>query len=332
MSLDIDEEIQKLQINDISVLDLFCGCGGMSKGLMDAGLNVIAGLDIWDKCISTYEKNLKHLSICADIQKLSPKQFAEQYNIDNIDVIVGGPPCQGFSMAGKRNESDPRNVLFRDFFKYIRYYVPKMFIMENVVGIMSMKQNDSKVTDIITDLVQDLYEIKFQKLCASDFEVPQNRNRIFIIGIAKTIKKQIHDITPPIKDKSLRISVSTILEDEIDDNLKSYYLSEKAIEGINKKREKSKQSNKGFGAQFLNFDKPSYTIPSRYYKDGYDALVKYNETKIRRLTILELKRIQSFPDDFEIIGTKKEQIIQIGNAVPCRLAYYIGKHIIHTLS
>ena len=93
----------------------------------------------------------------------------------------------------------------------------------------------------------------------------------------------------------------------------------------------SKEKGFGFGAQMLDFDKPSYTIPARYWKDGYDALVKYNEKEIRRLTITELKRIQSFPDNYIIDGSSKDIIMQIGNAVACKFAYYLGKYIINTL-
>lgn len=84
---------------------------------------------------------------------------------------------------------------------------------------------------------------------------------------------------------------------------------------------------KGFGAQFLNPDKPSFTIPARYWKDGYDALVKYSEEDVRRLSIMEIKRIQTFPDTYELCGTKKDQIMQLGNAVACRFAYHLGKHL-----
>ena len=89
----------------------------------------------------------------------------------------------------------------------------------------------------------------------------------------------------------------------------------------------SKQKGNGFGAQFLDLDKPSYTIPARYWKDGYDALVKYNYEEIGRLDIIELKRIQTFPDDYKICGNRKEIIMQIGNAVPCKLAYHIGNYL-----
>ena len=112
---------------------------------------------------------------------------------------------------------------------------------------------------------------------------------------------------------------------------KSHYLSERAMQGIINKKQRSLERGAGFGAQFLNLNKPSYTIPARYWKDGYDALVKYNEKEIRRLTIIELKRIQSFPDNFTLIGSKKDIIMQIGNAVASRFAYHLGKHIINTL-
>ena len=130
----------------------------------------------------------------------------------------------------------------------------------------------------------------------------------------------------PILTEEERIPVSSILlpKEEVE---QTNYLSERVIAGIIAKKEKSKQEGKGFGAQFLNLDKPSFTIPARYWKDGYDALVKYSDTEIRRLTVLELKRIQSFPDDFVLCGNKKEQVMQIGNAVASKFAYYLGLHI-----
>jgi site-specific DNA-cytosine methylase len=104
-------------------------------------------------------------------------------------------------------------------------------------------------------------------------------------------------------------------------------LSEKAIASIIAKKKKSKESGKGFGAQFLRMNEPSFTIPARYWKDGYYALVKYDDTHIRRLTILELKRILTFPDNYYLHGNKKDQIMQIRNAVPSKLSYYIGKYL-----
>jgi DNA (cytosine-5)-methyltransferase 1 len=320
-----DDKIEKKKLN---VIDLFCGCGGMTTGLVKAGLNVIAGIDVWDKAIESYESNHDHLSICADLTKLSPQDFKSKYNIYcDIDIIVGGPPCQGFSIAGKRDKKDPRNSLFMEYYKYVDFFKPKAFIMENVIGILSMKtEKGEKVIDIITELLGQNYNLKINKLYASDFGVPQNRRRTIIIGLRKDINIIPKEIKP-LLSKDERISVKSFLEDEKDVD-KKYFLSEKAISGINAKKERSKATGKGFGAQFLNENKPSYTIPARYWKDGYDALVKYDDKKIRRLTINELKKIQSFPDDYILKGSNKDIIIQIGNAVASGFAYHLGKYII----
>jgi DNA (cytosine-5)-methyltransferase 1 len=335
-----NKEIQteNTQLNDVNtktlnVIDLFCGCGGMTKGLTDSGLNVIAGIDIWDKAVESYNRNFNHKAYCADLTQLSPEKFNDLYNKNNknIDIIVGGPPCQSFSIAGKRDKNDPRNALFMEYVKYLDYFKPKAFIMENVIGMLSKKTaNGENVIDIIMEQLNRNYNCIINKLYASDFEVPQNRRRTIIIGIRKDLNILPKEPELIIKSKDDRIPIKTVLLDKNDVD-KSHYLSEKAIQGILNKKEKSKERGAGFGAQFLNMDKPSYTIPARYWKDGYDALVKYNDTDIRRLTILELKRIQSFPDDYYLEGNKKDQIMQIGNAVACKFAYYLGKYIINTL-
>ena len=317
----------------LNVLDLFCGCGGMSKGLTDAGLNVIAGIDIWDKAIESYNKNYEHKAYCEDLTKLPPEKFQELYNKENksIDILVGGPPCQSFSIAGKRDKNDPRNALFMEYVKYLDYFQPKAFIMENVIGMLSKKTaTGEKVIDIIMENLNKNYNCIINKLYASDFEVPQNRRRTIIIGIRKDLNILPKEPEPIIKTIQGRIPVKTILlrQDEVD---KKCYLSEKALSGIENKKRVNKEKGFGFGAQMLDFDKPSFTIPARYWKDGYDALVKYNETQIRRLTITELKRIQSFPDNYIIDGSNKDIIMQIGNAVACKFAYHLGKYIINTL-
>jgi DNA (cytosine-5)-methyltransferase 1 len=311
--------------NKFNVLDLFCGCGGMTEGLKET-LNVVCGIDIWDKAIDSYKKNHTHLSFCKDLTKFPPRELEKIINT-KIDIIVGGPPCQGFSMAGKRDKNDPRNSLFMEFYNYITYFNPKAFIMENVMGILSMKiKNNEKAIDIIMNKLTENYNCCINKLYASDFGVPQNRRRVIIIGIRKDLDIIPTEIELIIKDQTMRIPVSQVLENKnvID---KKYYLSEKAIDGIKKKKERMIQKKNGFGAQFLDLNKPSYTIPARYWKDGYDALVKYSDKEIRRLTIKELKRIQSFPDNYKLIGNNKEQIMQIGNAVACKLAYHLGNYI-----
>jgi len=182
-----------------------------------------------------------------------------------------------------------------------------------------------KVIDIILENLEKNYRCVVCKLYASDFGVPQNRRRVIILGIRKDL-----GITPtepePTHTVETRVGVGTILEPRgtVDPKL---FLSERAITGINTKRERSREKGHGFGAQFLDPAKPSYTIPARYWKDGCDALVRYSDTEIRRLSVLELKRIQSFPDTYVLEGTKKDQIMQLGNAVACGFAYHLGLHL-----
>jgi len=318
----------------LNVIDLFCGCGGMSKGLTDAGLNVIAGIDIWNKAVDNYNKNFEHRAYCADLTTLPPETFDKLYNQTNqsIDLIVGGPPCQSFSAAGKRDKTDPRNTLFIEYVKYLDYFQPKAFIMENVIGLLSKKTASGEhVVDIIMKSFEENYNCVLCKLYASDFQVPQNRRRVIIIGVRKNLHivprepecifKSVHDRLP-VRDVLLR-------KEQVD---RKYFLTERALVGLKKRNEISIQNGTSLRARMLDLDKPSYTILASYWKDGFNALLKYNEQEVRRLTIPELKKIQTFPDDYTIEGTHKDVIMQIGNAVPCKLAYYIGKHILHTLS
>ena len=317
--------INKLIPTKLNVIDLFCGCGGMTKGLSDAGLNIIAGIDIWNTAVESYNNNFEHKAYCEDLTKLPPIKFNELYNIYNkiIDIITFSPPCQTYSIAGKRDKNDPRNNLFIECIKYLDYFKPKAFIMENVIGILSKKnENNEYIIDIIMAQLNVNYNCVINKLYASDFEVPQIRRRTIIIGIRKDLNIIPLEIKPIIKLPINRIPVKTILLpiEQID---KKYYLSKRALDGIANKYKINKEKGYGFGVQILDLDKPSYTIPARYWKDGYDALVKYNDTDIRKLTIIELKRIQSFPDNYIINGSNKDIILQIGNAVACRFSYHI---------
>jgi len=315
--------------NKFTVLDLFCGCGGFTQGMTDAGLNILAGIDIWNMAIETYKSNHNHISLCKDLTKYSPEEFSNEYNIKLIDIIIGGPPCQGFSIAGKRDKNDPRNSLFMEFVKYIDYFKPKAFIMENVIGILSMKtSNNEKAINIIMTELTKKYNCKYFKLSATDFEVPQIRKRTIFIGFRNDLKIEP---TEPIKiSANNHVPVKTILtkRENVDNR---YFLSEKALQGINYKKEKMLQKGYGYGAKYVNLDKPCYTIPARYWKDGYDALVKYSDNDVRRLTEEELAKIQSFPSTYIFKGSRKDIIIQIGNAVACKFAYYLGKYIIDKL-
>jgi len=227
----------------LNVIDLFCGCGGMSKGLTDAGLNVIAGIDIWDKAVESYNKNYDHKAYCADITQLHPEKFNELYNKENknVDILVGGTPCQSFSIAGKRDKNDPRNTLFMEYVKYLDYFKPKAFIMENVIGMLSKKTaTGENVIDLIMEQLNKNYNCIINKLYASDFEVPQNRRRTIIIGIRKDLNIIPKQPEPIIKSPQGRIPVKNILIPKVEVD-KKYYLSEKALAGIANKKNANKE-------------------------------------------------------------------------------------------
>jgi DNA (cytosine-5)-methyltransferase 1 len=307
----------------------------MSLGLKQAGLTVVAGIDIWSVAIQSYQQNHPdHLGICGDLRELCPEELERRHGVQRggVDVLVGGPPCQSFSMAGKRDVSDPRNTLFMEYVRYLDYYQPRMFLMENVMGILSKKtEAGEKMIDVIAAELGKNYEVTIYTLWASDFEVPQNRRRVILVGVRKDLGIVVPAIPLVIPTVDQRIPVGQVLEPR-EVVGREYYLSERARQGIVRKAERNRSKGAGFHAQILRMDRPSYTIPARYWKDGYDALVQYSETEIRRLTLLELKRIQTFPDDYLLLGSKKDQVIQIGNAVPCRLAYHLGKWISNILT
>jgi DNA (cytosine-5)-methyltransferase 1 len=321
----------------MNVLDLFCGCGGSSQGFLKANYNVLAGIDNWGHAIESYKENhTNSKGVVKDLTKYSPAEFSGDYKIPKgkIDVLIGSPPCQGMSIGGRRDPKDPRNSLFMEYVKYLDFYNPKAFLMENVIGLLSMKNaKGDKMVDIIMSYFDKNYNTKIFKLYASDYGVPQNRRRVIIIGYRKDLNITPSEPVKPnnIKSVSDRPAVKTILlnKSAVD---KKYFLSQRAIDGINARREKMKNKKFGFGAQFLNPDKPSYTIPARYWKDGYDALVRYSDNDMRRLTELELRRIQSFPDNYILKGNKKDVVMQIGNAVACDFAYHLAKHIETELS
>ena len=335
-SSDVVQESSSLEISllvqpnhnkrsNVNVLDLFSGCGGMIHGFSQR-FNVVCGIDVWDKAIESYNSNYEHLGVCEDLTSYPPEKCnSDHVNGKTIDIIVGGPPCQSYSMGGRRDPNDPRANLFMEYYRYLQFFKPKVFIMENVIGILSVKDTDNNLLITrIMELLSENYNCMINKLYACDFEVPQLRRRVIVVGI----RKDLNILPQPIAsiNPNNRIAVGTILQDRQDVD-PSHFLSERAINGIIAKKERMRNESKGFGAQFLDLAKPSYTIPARYWKDGYDALVRYSDREIRRLTVLELKRIQTFPDDYIFCGTKKDQIMQIGNAVACKFGYHLANYV-----
>ena len=160
----------------------FCGCGGFSLGFERAGFNVLLGIDVWKDAICTFKHNHKTSQVLqADLSNLDPSDTRFFLNGKSIDIIIGGPPCQGFSVAGKRIVDDIRNKLYKSFVNFVAYYKPKAFVMENVPNILSI--GGGAVRDsILKDFSELGYTIEYRILMASDYGVPQNRRRAIFVG------------------------------------------------------------------------------------------------------------------------------------------------------
>jgi DNA-cytosine methyltransferase len=128
-----------------TVLDLFCGCGGLSLGFEMAGFDILLGIDNWKEALITFEKNhTNSRTFCCDLSTLLPSEIQKDFLKNGIDIIIGGPPCQGFSISGKRDVNDPRNKLYRSFKSFVEYFKPQAFIMENVPNLVSMDKGKVK--------------------------------------------------------------------------------------------------------------------------------------------------------------------------------------------
>lgn len=321
----------------LNVVDIFCGASGLSAGFSKEGFNILLGIDFYESALKTFEKNHPDSQILnKDIQKVTGKEIKKMIGNKKIQVVVGGPPCQGFSMAGRRQPNDPRNSLFMEYVRLMRALNPEIFMMENVRGLLSMKnEKEEKVIDIIIGEFDKIgkYKVELYKVNTADYGVPQKRNRVFIIGYKKKYNLKFPKKTHNKKgEDGLKkwVGLKGILlpKSMVD---KKYFYSQKLINGFLRREEMNKKRKMGFGWQFLNPDEPSYTISARYYKDGAEALVKYDDSlkegSIRRLTPKECTLIQSFPRSFKFEGSDNEIYQQIGNAVPPKMAQIIAKSI-----
>jgi len=337
--------------NKPKVIDLFCGCGGLSQGFIDAGYNIILGIDKWQDAIETFNFNHKNSNgIVADLLTLSPETVSKKEKIDNVDVIIGGPPCQGFSIAGKRIVDDERNQLYKSFLHYVEFFKPKAFLMENVPNIMSIGKGAIK-EQIIIDFEKIGYKMSNKILLASDYGVPQNRNRAFFVGLRDGSVFDFPQPTTPDNKITSKQAISDLPKHTLKDG-ESYSLDskssyqkqmrngnkvvfnhqitehkEKTIEIISmvpdggnyKSLPKELHSTRKVNIAWtrLNSNKPSFTIDT-----GHNHHFHYEFNRVP--TARESARLQSFHDDFIFKKGKTSQLKQIGNAVPPLLAKEIA--------
>lgn len=290
------------------VVDVFCGCGGLSLGLQNAGFDIIAGFDHWDKAVDVYNQNFKHTCFLHDLSNREDtisliKPYAP-------DMIVGGPPCQDFSSAGKRDITLGRADLTHDYSYLINTIKPKFFIMENVDRIRS--------SHILYEIVEEFkttgYGLTSVILDASYCNTPQARKRFFLIG--ELYGK--HNNFLPYLQKNLSSKPMTV-KDYFGNSLEFEYYY----------RHPRNYSRRGI----FSVNEPSPTIrgvnrplPKTYILNGCDGK-GIDLNKVRPLTTIERSYIQTFPKDFVFQGTKTNLEQMIGNAVPVNLASFVGNAV-----
>lgn len=291
----------------MKVVDLFCGCGGLSLGFMEAGFKVLAGIDFWNDAIEVYKKNFVHPVInqnLIDVEESS--SIIESYS---PEMIIGGPPCQDFSSAGKRDENNGRGDLTVSYAKIISTVRPEWFVMENVERI----RKTQKLSDAVRIYKDAGYGLTCTVLDASLCGVPQKRKRFVMIGHLNSPDDFMnYHLNKNLAKKPM--TVADYFGDMI--GVKYYY------------RHPRSYARRGI----FSTDEPSPTIRgvNRPMPNGYKLRPNdpvQTKEGIRHLTTKERSMIQTFPEDFIFVGSKTAQEQMIGNAVPVKLAKYIAEAI-----
>lgn len=292
----------------MKVVDLFCGCGGLSLGFENAGMDVVAAFDNWTAALAVYRNNFSHPAICADLKNIDESVKAIRPYAP--DMIIGGPPCQDFSSAGKRDEDNGRGDLTVCYAKIVSGIMPEWFVMENVERILKTQ----KLQDALKIFKDAGYGLTYTVLNAALCGVPQKRKRFVMIGkLGAEDDFMKAALLENLSDHEM--SVAEYFGDKM--KIKYYY------------RHPRSYARRGI----FSTDEPSATIrgvnrpmPKGYMLHPGDP-VKSLEG-IRPLTSLERSMIQTFPENFDFEGTKTNIEQMIGNAVPVNLGYYVADAIL----
>lgn len=349
----------------LKVIDLFCGCGGLSEGFRLAGYSIVGGVDFNQPAINTYNKNFPEAKgLCCDLLEMDEERIRAEFgDLSDIDVIIGGPPCQGFSAANryKKEGDDPRNKLFFEFVKFVDLAKPKAVVIENVKGIVT--SNNGYAKDRIYEIFESRgYSVNHMILSASDYGVPQKRQRNFFVMIRDGDKFDFSCL--PIIDNEVTVEDAIgelylhedstsdapfFLKTQADTEYRKYlrakdgsvpnhevrYPAEKVQHRISfvpqggnwqdvpEELWPNDRKNRHSSAyKRLDVTKPSCTIDTGNNHSNY-----FHPLYNRIPTVREAARLQSFPDDFVFVGNRSEQYRQVGNAVPPLLAKVIAEQL-----
>jgi DNA (cytosine-5)-methyltransferase 1 len=315
-----------------TVISTFAGCGGSSLGYQMAGFHELLAVE-WDQnAVDTFRLNFPDVPVYhGDIAKLTGAECMRLAGIEKgaLDVLDGSPPCQGFSTAGKRKFDDPRNSLFKEYARLLNELQPKVFVMENVTGMVKGCMKQAYLT-IIKTLRDCGYKAKGEVMNAMYFNVPQSRERVIIIGVREDLGIEPSHPKPLNKPISVNIALHgvqnrTFCNTDYSKHRRGEHVLKDLIAMIKPGENATNYLNGGgFSMQRLDKNKPSPTI-QKTFPGSKINLIHFEEN--RQITIEEAKRLATFPDYFKFIGEYRNQWARIGNSVPPNLMKAIAEHI-----
>lgn len=324
--VDIDSCWKNIKPSKMTFVDLFCGAGGLSKGLEMAGLQGVCGLDWFEEAGMTYRRNFDHPFVNGDITTQEKKDefyvtVKKQLGRRKLNIVAGGFPCQGFSMAGNRIVDDPRNSLYKEMLEIVKTLQPEVVICENVKGLRSMLGGQVE-KKIIEDYRAIGYEMNVTTLCAADYYTPQKRERVIFIGNRIGLKN-LHPkpILKPSEYVTTGEAIKDLMKHPEDPNFNHVPTKHRLdMEARMAKLPEGESLYEGYSDAWKKcpWNEASCTI-----KENHGG-VNIHPKLPRVLTVREMARLQSFPDDFIFEGKKSKQLVQIGNAVPPLLGKAIG--------
>lgn len=343
-----------------TVVDLFSGCGGLSLGFERAGFEVLLGVDNWEDALITFKRNHKGSEVLlGDVARLDKDELLGKLHGHKVDVVIGGPPCQGFSISGKRNPNDPRNELYKAFVDVVELLQPEAFLLENVPNLLAMNGGTFK-DGIISDFASLGYTVTHKILVASEFGVPQNRRRVMFVGVRGdtefvfphgifgklhpyvTTKEAIGDLpegslddgsaypSDPLSNyqKLMRQGSLGVYNHDITVHTEeTKRIIDMVPDGGNYKdlpEELHSTRKVNIAWTRMNSAKPSFTIDTGH---NHHFHYRYNRVPTAR----ESARLQSFPDNFVFYGNKMSKLKQIGNAVPPIMAQAVADALLAEL-
>ena len=312
----------------LKVASLFCGCGGTDVGLLGDfeflgnhyapnDLEIVYANDIDDNACNIFKENFGIEPDNRDIREVTSDEIPE------FDILTGGFPCQSFSIIAQNPKrlgvKDERGKLFFEMCRILREKQPKCFIAENVKGILTANKK-SAFPLIIKEFEESGYDVSYSILNSANYGVPQKRERVIIVGFRKDlgIKFEFPDVI--VSDEEAFTPLSKVIENEVDEK---YFFSQRAVDGMMRKRA---SMNKG---RAQDITKPCNTVGAHLAKvslNSTDPVLLVNE-RYRRFTPREVARIQSFPENFELVGSEAAQYRALGNAIPPVMFWYVAKTV-----